>query len=163
MDAKQILNRLSQNTDLSQDEASFLIDEIAQGNLPPTQVAAFLTGLKIKGESVEEVLGCIEGMRTHIVKLNDASDAIDIVGTGGDGVGTFNISTATSIVVAGAGVKVAKHGNRAASSKCGSADVLEALGVNINLRPAQAEEVLTKTGMVFLFAPLYHPAMKYIA
>ncbi len=107
-------------------------------------------------------MGFIKTMRKHMVKINSPK-AIDIVGTGGDGVGTFNISTVSSLVVAGGGVKVAKHGNRAASSICGSADVLEELGVNINLAPHQAEEVLNKIGMVFLFAPLYHPAMKNIA
>ncbi len=163
METKLLLNKLSEKKDLTQKEAAFLIDEIAQGKLRPTQVAALLTGLKVKGESVEEILGCIEGMRKNMEHLNDLSLATDIVGTGGDGAGTFNVSTATALVVAGAGVKVAKHGNRAASSRCGSADVLEELGVNINLTPPQAEEIFKKVGLVFLFAPLYHPAMKHIA
>lgn len=118
--------------------------------------------LRVKGETTNEILGFIQTMKKHMIKIN-APKALDIVGTGGDGSGTFNISTATSFVVAGAGVPIAKHGNRAASSKCGSADVLEALGVNINLTPQQAEEVFKKVGMVFLFAPLFHPAMKNIA
>lgn len=112
-------------------------------------------------ETVDEIVGFIKTMRKHMVKIK-AHKAIDIVGTGGDGIGTFNISTASSFVVAGCGVPVAKHGNRAASSKCGSADVLDNLGVNLNLTPIQLEEVFKKTGIVFLFAPTFHPAMKII-
>ncbi|MDP3733301.1 MAG: anthranilate phosphoribosyltransferase [Candidatus Daviesbacteria bacterium] len=147
---------------LSSKEAGFLLEKIISGELNPFQSAAVLVGLRTKGETVEEILGFIQTMRKHMIKIK-APGAIDIVGTGGDGSGTFNISTAASFVVAGCGVKVAKHGNRAASSKCGSADVLERLGVNINLLPDQAEEVFEKVGMVFLFAPFFHPAMKKIA
>lgn len=163
MDAKQLLNKLIDRTHLTSKEAGFLLEEIINGNLAPSQVAAFLIGLRTKGETVEEIAGLITTMRKHMRTINAPKGTIDIVGTGGDGSGTFNISTAASFVVAGAGVTVAKHGNRAASSKCGSADVLEALGVNIQLTPEQAEKVLHSVGMVFLFAPLYHPAMKHIA
>ena len=137
------------------------MEKIISGELNPFQSAAVLVGLRTKGETVEEILGFIQTMRKHMVKIK-AINAIDIVGTGGDGSGTFNISTAASFVAAGAGIPVAKHGNRAASSKCGSADCLEALGVNINLTPEQAEKVFKKVGLVFLFAPNFHPAMKSV-
>lgn len=161
MDTKRLLNKLVDGINLSQKEASFLLEKIIAGELNPMQSAAFLVSLRTKGETVDEILGFTQTMRKHMLKVH-APLAIDIVGTGGDGVGTFNISTAASLVVAGTGVPVAKHGNRAASSKCGSADVLEALGVNINLIPKQAEKVFKQVGLVFLFAPLYHPAMKVI-
>lgn len=162
MDTKFILNKLVDGNNLSQKEASFILSKIIAGELNPYQTAVILASLRTKGETVDEIAGFIKTMRKHMIKIN-APKAIDIVGTGGDNSGTFNISTAVSFVVAGTGVPVAKHGNRAVSSKCGSADVLESLGVNINLTPKQAEEVFKKVGMVFLFAPLYHPAMKQIA
>ena len=182
MNTKDLLNTIIDRQDLTSSEASFLLEEIIAGNLNNSQITAVLIGLRSKGETVDEIVGFIKTMRKHMVKLSLSSrvrndrgdlpfgrlprfarnDIIDIVGTGGDGAGTFNISTAASFVVAGAGVNVAKHGNRAASSKCGSADVLESLGVNIQLTPEQATGVLESVGMVFLFAPLYHPAMKNI-
>lgn len=161
MDVFILLNKLVDGNNLSQKEVSFLLEKIIAGELNPIQSAAFLVSLRTKGETVQEILGFIQTMRKHMIKI-DAPLALDIVGTGGDGSGTFNISTATSFVVAGMGVPVAKHGNRAASSKCGSADILEELGVNINLTPKEAEKVFKKVGMAFLFAPLYHPAMKQI-
>lgn len=162
MDIKKLLNKIVDKKDLTTKQASFVLEQIIDEKLNPSQITAVLVGLRTKGESVSEIVGFIQTMREHMIKIN-ASNAIDIVGTGGDGVGTFNISTASSVVVAGCGVRVAKHGNRAASSKCGSADVLEELGVNINLTPNQAEKVFKKIGVVFLFAPFYHPAMKQIA
>lgn len=162
MDTKILLNKLVDGNNLSQKEASLLLEKIIAGELTPAQVAAVLVALRNKGESASEIVGFILCMRKHMVKI-DAPKAIDIVGTGGDGSGTFNISTTASFVVAGVGVPVAKHGNRAASSMCGSADVLESLGVNINLTPQQAEEVFKKVGMVFLFAPAFHPVMAQIA
>lgn len=161
MESKVLLDKIINKGDLSEGESSYLLEEIIAKSLTTVQVAAVLIALRSKGETVDEILGFIQTMRKHMVKI-DVPGALDIVGTGGDGSGTFNISTATSFVVAGLGVPVAKHGNRAASSKCGSADVLEALGVNINLTPQQAEKVLKKVGMVFLFAPNFHPAMKSI-
>ncbi len=158
----KVLNKLIGGNNLSQKEASFLLEEIIAGHLTPAQAAAVLVSLRTKGETIDEILGFIHTMRKHMIKI-DAPNALDIVGTGGDGLGTFNISTAASFVVSGAGIPVAKHGNRAASSICGSADVLESLGVNINITPKQAEKVFRKAGMVFLFAPGYHPAMKQIA
>lgn len=162
MDTKKLLNKIIDRYDLTTKEASFLLEQIIDGQLNPSQITAVLVGLSTKGESASEIVGFIQTMRKYMIKVHTPK-AIDIVGTGGDGVGTFNISTATSFVVAGMGVPVAKHGNRAASSICGSADVLESLGVNINLTPQQAEEVFKKVGMVFLFAPLYHPVTAQIA
>lgn len=161
MNTKTLLNKLIEGNNLSKKEISFLLNEIIDGNLTPAQTAAFLVALRTKGESIEEILGLIETMRKHMIKIR-LPNALDIVGTGGDGSGTFNISTTTSFIVAGMGVPVAKHGNRAASSKCGSADVLEGLGVNINLTPKQTEKVFTKLGLSFIFAPNFHPAMKQI-
>ena len=162
MDTKIILNKLVDGNNLSKRESSFLLERIIAGELNTNQIAAVLVSLRSKGETTSEILGFIETMRKHMVKVN-IPGALDIVGTGGDNCGTFNISTAASFVVTGLGIPIAKHGNKAASSKCGSADVLKALGVNINLTPKQAENVFKKVGMVFLFAPLYHPAMKLIA
>lgn len=158
----QSLNKLLDRQDLSIDESKLLMEEIFQGRLTTVQIAAFLTALRMKGESIDEILGFITVMRKHMVKIKTSGSVIDTCGTGGDGKGTFNISTAVAFVVAGAGVSVAKHGNRNASSLCGSADVLEALGVNINLTPKQAERMLIKTNFTFLFAPLYHPSMEYV-
>ncbi|MDO8522065.1 MAG: anthranilate phosphoribosyltransferase [bacterium] len=159
--ATEILNTLVEKNDLTAVEARQFLIDVMDGAITPVQTAAILTAFRMKGESVAEVRGLIQAMREKMVSMR-ADDAIDVVGTGGDGSGTFNISTAAAFVASGAGVKIAKHGNRAASSKCGSADVLEALGVRIELTPAQAEEVFKNIGMVFLFAPLYHPSMKQV-
>ncbi|MBI5452618.1 anthranilate phosphoribosyltransferase [Candidatus Gottesmanbacteria bacterium] len=156
------LNKLIYRKNLTQKEAMSLMEEILRGNLTSAQIAAILVALRIKEETPVEILGFIKVMRKHMVKIKTSGLVIDVCGTGGDGKGTFNISTAVALVVAGAGIKVAKHGNRNASSLCGSADVLEALGVNINLSPKQAETMLSKTNFTFLFAPLFHPAMKYV-
>lgn len=157
-----LLNKLINKENLTLKEAENLADKMMDGVLTPVQVASFLTALSVKGESEEEILGFIESMRKHMNVVKTKGEVIDTCGTGGDGNNTFNISTAVAFVVAGAGVKVAKHGNRSASSLCGSADVLEALGVNINLTSKQAEKVLEKIGLVFLFAPLFHPSMKHV-
>lgn len=162
MNTKFLLNKLADKNNLTQKESSNLAEAIIDGSLTQIQSAAVLIALRTKGETIDEIIGFIKTMRKYMIKIN-APKALDIVGTGGDGIGTFNISTAASFVAAGIGIPVAKHGNRAASSICGSADVLEALGVNINLAPQQAEEVFQKVGLVFLFAPLYHPVMKQIA
>lgn len=161
MDAIHLINKLIQKQDLTEKEAEIFLDGVVSGNISDVQAAVILTALRMKGESISEIVGLIKAMRKHMVKIKSVS-AIDVCGTGGDGSGSFNISTTAAFVVAGGGVRVAKHGNRAASSKCGSADVLEELGVNINLSPEQALEVLKKVGMVFLFAPLFHPATKNV-
>ncbi|HEY1264496.1 MAG TPA: anthranilate phosphoribosyltransferase [Terriglobales bacterium] len=159
---------------LSRDEARAVMTEVLSGQCSDSQIAALLVGLKMKGETVEEIVGFAEAIRAAATPLNlrnhstvDVSgterDAlVDTCGTGGDASGTFNISTATAFVVAGAGVRVAKHGNRSISSKCGSADVMEALGVNINLPPERLSVCLEKVGITFLFAPAVHSAMKHV-
>jgi len=157
-----ILQKLIDKKNLTTREAEAFLEEVIAGTVLPSQIGAILTALRIKGETVDEILGFIKAMRKHMIRVG-INNAIDVCGTGGDGSKSFNISTAVSFVVAGAGVPVAKHGNRAASSTCGSADVLEALGVNIMLSASQAKDVLDKTGMVFLFAPLFHPATKQVA
>lgn len=158
----QFLNKLLDKQDLNIAESKLLMEEMLQGKLTQPQIASFLMALRMKEETVDEILGFITVMRKHMLKIKTAGLVVDTCGTGGDGKGTFNISTAVAFVVAGAGIAVAKHGNRNASSLCGSADVLEALGVKIDLSAQQAERMLAETGFTFLFAPLYHPAMKHV-
>lgn len=162
MNIHEYLNKLIAKKDLSEKQAEELVDLITSSETDPILIASILTALRVKGETVGEISGFIKGMRKKMVSVTAPKGAIDIVGTGGDGKHTFNISTAAALVTAAAGVPVAKHGNRAASSKCGSADVLEELGVHLGLTGNQAETVLKKVGMVFLFAPLFHPAMKSV-
>lgn len=159
---------------LSRQDARAVMAEVLSGKCTDSQIAGLLVGLRMKGETVEEIVGFAEAIRAAAIPLNlkndsalDVSDTerdalVDTCGTGGDTSGTFNISTATAFVVAGAGVRVAKHGNRSISSKCGSADVMEALGVNINLPPERLVECLKQVGIAFLFAPLMHSAMKHV-
>ena len=139
------------------------MNEIMDGETSQVQTAAYLTALAMKGETIDEITGSAEGMRSHALQLKHDMDVLEIVGTGGDGSNSFNISTTASLVIAAGGVPVAKHGNRAASSKSGAADVLEALGVKITLTPEQSEKILEKIGICFLFAQNYHIAMKYVA
>jgi anthranilate phosphoribosyltransferase len=147
---------------LTMEEAEGVMNEIMAGDATPAQIGSFLTALRIKGETTEEIAGCVRAMRSHALPVRPkARLLVDIVGTGGDGAHTFNISTTTAFVVAGAGLHVAKHGNRAVSSKAGSADVLMALGVNIHLTPEQAAACIDEVGITFLFAPNLHPAMKH--
>lgn len=161
---KNMLDKLVTGTGLSLEEARQVMNEIMKGNVNHSLLAGLLIALKVKGESAEEVAGFAIAMRESGIKLNYPDDnVIDVCGTGGDNSGTFNISTAAAFVAAGAGVKVAKHGNRSISSNCGSADVLSELGVNINLTAEKSIEALDKIGITFLFAPQYHPAMKYAA
>ncbi len=159
----QFLNRILDKKDLNFQESQILMEEILIGGLTSIQIAGVLTALRMKGETVEEILGFISVMRKHMTTIKTDGVIVDTCGTGGDGSMSFNISTAAALTVAACGIKVAKHGNRSASSRCGSADVLEALGVNINLTPEQARKMLKETNFVFLFAPLYHQAMKSIA
>ena len=139
------------------------MNDLLEGSLTPVQVGGLLFGLRIKGESAEEIAAFAKALRTISRKIPAPEGAVDTCGTGGDGTGTFNISTTAAFVVAGAGVPVAKHGNRFASGKCGSADVLEQLGVPINQTPEESTQCLHEVGMAFLFAPLYHPAMGKVA
>ena len=161
---KEYLEKVIDKVDLSFNESFTAMSEIMNGGVNNSHLAGFLIALKSKGEKPVEVAGFAKAMQEKSIKINcDNEIVIDVCGTGGDNSGSFNISTATAFVVAGTGVKVAKHGNRSISSKCGSADVLQSLGVNINLTKDQSEEALNKIGIAFLFAPLYHPAMKYAA
>lgn len=160
---KQSLAKILDGGNLEREEASALMGAMMEGTVPPAQIAAALTGLRIKGETVEELTGLAFAMRAKAEPFpQSASDAVDTCGTGGDGGKTFNISTAAAIVAAAAGVPVAKHGNRAVSSRSGSADVLEALGVPTQLSPEEAGKALQKQGICFLFAPLFHQAMKHV-
>jgi len=148
---------------LTMEEAASVMEEIMEGEVTPAQFGAFVTALRLKGETVEEIVGLVRTMRAKAVPVTIAESLVDTCGTGGDGSHTFNISTAAALVAAGAGLKVAKHGNRAMSSQCGSADVLEALGVRIDLNAEQVQRCLQEVGMGFMFAPMFHPAMKYAA
>ena len=150
-------------TDLTADEAEQAMNVIMTGQATQAQIGAYLVALRMKGETIAEITGSVRAMRANAVKvkLNAADSVYDIVGTGGDGAHTFNISTAAAFVLAGTGRKVAKHGNRAASSQCGSADVLSALGVNLDLTPEQVAGAIEQVGIGFMFAPKFHPAMKH--
>lgn len=159
-----ILEKLIDRQDLDSAEAQFSFQEIMKGTVTSTQIAAFLTALKSKGESIDELFEFVTVMRKNAVLLDTKiKNIVDTAGTGGDGTGTFNISTCAAFVAAGAGVKIAKHGNRSVSSKSGSADVLEELGVNLQISKETAEKQLKEIGITFLFAPLFHPAMKQVA
>ncbi len=157
------IEKLLDRVDLSQAEAEAAMDTIMSGQATPAQIGAFLIALRMKGETVDEIAGFARSMRRNArrVPLSSNGAIVDTCGTGGDRSGTFNISTAVAFVVAGAGRRVAKHGNRAVSSKSGSADVLEALGVNIALTPEQVARCIEEVGIGFLFAPTFHPAMKH--
>lgn len=159
---KDALARLAAAESMSADEAAAAMGEIMDGAATPAQIAGFLTALRMKGETVDEIAGCARAMRQRSVKVDPGPGVVlDTCGTGGDGLGTFNISTIAAFVVAACGVKVAKHGNRAASSKCGSADLLEALGVKIEIPKEKLERILRDVGIAYLHAPSFHPAMKH--
>ena len=160
---KEAIIKLSKKEDLAYAEAEQVMNEIMEGKASEVQMSAYLTALSMKGETIDEITASASGMRAHCVKLLHEMDVLEIVGTGGDGANSFNISTTSALVIAAAGVPVAKHGNRAASSKCGAADVLEALGVNIALTPEKSAALLKKINICFLFAQNYHFAMKYVA
>ncbi|MCS7222186.1 MAG: anthranilate phosphoribosyltransferase [Anaerolineae bacterium] len=160
---KEAIAKLLEGKDLSLAEAEAAMDMIMAGEATPAQIGAFLVALRMKGETIEEIAGCARSMRRNAVRVHARHDGIlvDTCGTGGDRSGTFNISTTAAFVVAGAGVPVAKHGNRSVSSHCGSADVMEALGVNLQLSPEQVARCIEEVGIGFLFAPNFHPAMKH--
>ena len=160
---KEAIVKLSKKQDLAYAEAEAVMDEIMSGQATPVQMSSYLTALSLKGETIDEITASAAGMRAHCIKLLHNLDVLEIVGTGGDGSNSFNISTTSSLVIAAGGVPVAKHGNRAASSKSGAADVLEALGVKITLTPERSAEILKKINICFLFAQNYHIAMKYVA
>lgn len=160
---REAIVKLSKKQDLSYQEAEAVMNEIMQGEATPVQMSAYLTALSLKGETIDEITASAAGMRAHCVKLLHDMDVLEIVGTGGDGSNSFNISTTSALVIAAGGVPVAKHGNRAASSKSGAADVLEALGVKIDLAPERSAALLKDNSFCFLFAQNYHIAMKYVA
>lgn len=162
---QEALQRTIEHREIFHDEMVALMRQIMRGEVSPVMSAAILSGLRVKKETVGEIAGAAQVMREFAAKveLTDTENFIDVVGTGGDGANTFNISTASIFVVAGAGAKVAKHGNRSVSSRSGSADVLEALGAAIDLQPAQVARCIAETGIGFMFAPIHHPAMKNIA
>lgn len=160
---KEAIATLVTGRDIGYQMAECVMDEIMRGKTTPAQAGAYLTALAMKGETIEEITASAAGMRRHCIKLLHDMDVLEIVGTGGDHSDSFNISTTTALVVSAAGVPVAKHGNRAASSKCGAADVLEALGVNITLPPEKSAQLLKELNICFLFAQNYHIAMKYVA
>lgn len=157
------IKKLVSGTDLTFEETNQVIDEIMSGKTTPVQISSFLTALSVKKETVEEIAGAADAMRAHALEFKADEPVLEIVGTGGDHSNSFNISTTSALVVSAAGIPVAKHGNRAASSKSGAADVLEALGIHINIDPKQSEAVLNEIGICFLFAQEYHKAMKYVA
>lgn len=159
---KDAIAKLADRLPLTEKEAEEVMNEIMDGAATPAQIAAYLMGLRLKGETVEEIAGSVRAMRDHAVRIAVGDPlVVDTCGTGGDGRNTFNISTTTAFVVAGAGVTVAKHGNRSISSKSGSADVLAELGVKIDLSPDRVADCINEVGIGFLFAPLYHGAMKH--
>ena len=160
---KEAIVSLSKKQDLTYAAAEAVMHEIMTGDATPVQMSAYLTALSLKGETADEITASAFAMRSHCVRLLHDEDALEIVGTGGDNANTFNISTTAAIIAAAAGIPVAKHGNRSASSQCGAADVLEALGVNINIPPEKSAELLKKIGICFLFAQNYHIAMRYVA
>lgn len=160
---KEAIYELLEGKDLSYETSKKVMEEMMDGTATQAQMGGFLTALRMQGESIEEITAFAEVMREKGVKIHPEREVIDIVGTGGDEVGTFNISTTSAFVVAAGGVPVAKHGNRSVSSKSGAADVLEHLGVNVALSAKQNEAILNQTGMCFLFAPVYHSSMKYAA
>ena len=162
MQIKQVLIKLSEAKNLSGEEMRQAMNEIMSGEASEVQISAFLMGLRVKGETVEEIAAAVAILREKMLPVEAPENAIDIVGTGGDGMGTLNISTATAIIVAAAGVPVAKHGNKALSSKSGSSEALQALGVKLDLSADDIAKSISKANIGFMFAPNHHPAMKYV-
>ena len=156
-----VISALIRREELTSDEAAWAMNEIMDGAATPAQIAGFGVALRMKGETVGEVTGLAQAMLAHATPISVPGPLVDLVGTGGDAAHTVNISTMGAIVAAAAGARVVKHGNRAASSACGAADVLEALGVAINLSPEASTRLVAELGIAFLFAPLYHPALRY--
>lgn len=160
---KEAIQKLLNKEDLSFEMTKAVMDSIMSGNATNAQIASFITAMRMKGETIDEITACALVMRNYGTKLKHEGDILDIVGTGGDQADTFNISTISSLVISAAGVPVAKHGNRSVSSKCGSADVLEALGVKIDIPVERSEQLLKEIGLCFMFATHYHSSMKYAA
>jgi anthranilate phosphoribosyltransferase len=161
-DFKSIIAKLATGASLSADESFAAFDMLLEGKTTPAQTGAFLMALRVRGETICEITGAVTAMRSKMLAVNAPANSVDVVGTGGDNIGTYNISTLASFIVASCGVPVAKHGNRAASSKSGAADVLEGLGVNTNQDALGVEHCLAKANLGFMFAPMHHPAMKHV-
>jgi anthranilate phosphoribosyltransferase len=161
-DLKSIIGKVATGASLTREEAASAFDSMMSGEATPSQMGGLLMALRVRGETVEEITGAVSAMRAKMLRVSAPAEAIDIVGTGGDGSGSVNVSTCASFVVAGAGIPVAKHGNRALSSRSGAADVLTALGVKIDLRPDQVGRCVREAGIGFMFAPAHHPAMKNV-
>ncbi|MEM1376736.1 MAG: anthranilate phosphoribosyltransferase [Pseudomonadota bacterium] len=161
-DLKSVIGKLADGHPLSREESQSAFDIIMSGEATPSQIGAFLMGLRVRGETVDEIAGAVSTMRAKMATVEAPDGAIDIVGTGGDNSGTYNISTAASLIAAGAGAKVAKHGNRSLSSKSGAADVLAALGINIEIGPEAIAKCITQAGLGFMFAPMHHSAMRFV-
>ncbi len=162
MDIKGALNKIASRQDLTGEEMRSVMNTIMSGEATPSQIGAFLMGMRVKGETVGEIAAAVSILREKMVPVEAPEGVIDIVGTGGDGAETLNISTATSIVAAAAGIPVAKHGNRALSSKSGASDVLQALGIKIDIAPEKISQCIREAGIGFMFAPTHHPAMKHV-
>ncbi len=159
---RALIGKVATGAALGRDEAAGAFEQMMAGEATPSQMGALLMALRVRGETVDEITGAVTAMRAKMVRVQAPADAIDVVGTGGDASGSFNISTCAALIVAGAGVPVAKHGNRALSSKSGAADVLAALGVNIDLNPEQIGHCIREAGIGFMFAPAHHPATKNV-
>src|SRR5512140_129212 len=161
-DLKSIIGKVATGAALSRDEAATAFDRMMSGEATPSQMGGLLMALRVRGETVDEITGAVSAMRAKMLRVSAPADAVDVVGTGGDGSGSVNVSTCAAFIVAGAGVPVAKHGNRALSSKSGAADVLQALGVKIEMDPNQVGACIRDAGIGFMFAPAHHPAMKNV-
>src|SRR6266581_1431764 len=161
-DLKSIIGKVATGATLSRDEAASAFDSMMSGEATPSQMGGLLMALRVRGETVDEITGAVSAMRSKMLRVKAPAEAVDVVGTGGDGSGSVNVSTCASFIVAGAGVPVAKHGNRALSSRSGAADVLAALGVRIDLSPDQVGRCVQESGIGFMFAPAHHPAMKNV-
>ncbi|WP_279478593.1 anthranilate phosphoribosyltransferase [Aureimonas sp. SK2] len=159
---KPLIAKVANGHALSRDEAREAFGILMSGEATPSQIGGFLMALRVRGETVDEIAGAVDVMRANMARVSAPADAVDIVGTGGDHAGTYNVSTCAAFVVAGCGVPVAKHGNRALSSRSGSADVLAALGVDVDIKPDRISEVIAETGLGFMFAPTHHAAMRFV-
>jgi anthranilate phosphoribosyltransferase len=159
---RALIGQIASGATLSRESAYEAFDSMMSGEVTPSQIGGLLMGLRVRGETVEEITGAVAAMRAKMLAVNAPENAIDVVGTGGDASGSFNISTCAAFIVAGAGVPVAKHGNRALSSRCGAADVLIALGVKVDITPATISTCIRDAGIGFMFAPAHHPAMKHV-
>jgi anthranilate phosphoribosyltransferase len=160
---KALIGKVASGASLTRDESAHVFERMMSGEATPSQMGGLLMALRVRGETVDEITGAVTAMRDKMLRVTAPPDAVDVVGTGGDASGSYNISTCAAFVVAGAGVPVAKHGNRALSSKSGAADVLTALGVNIDLTPAEVSRCIAEAGIGFMFAPAHHPATKHVA